>query len=138
MSWLFYAVVSAAAAAATAILAKVGVEGIPSSLATALRTCVVVVFAWMVAAQAGEVRSLTTIPRRSLLFLALSRIGTGISWLAYFRSLQLGPASRVAPIDKMSLPLTVLLAAVFLGEKVRWTVIVGVTLMTIGALITVL
>ena len=138
MSWLFYAVVSAVAAAATAILAKVGVEGIPSSLATALRTCVVVLFAWIVTAQAGELRSFGAIPRRSLLFLALSGIATGISWLAYFRALQLGPASRVAPIDKMSLPLTVLLAALLLGEKVSWTVIAGVTLMTIGALITVL
>ena len=138
MSWLFYAIVSAVAAAATAILAKIGVEGIPSSLATALRTCVVVVFAWMVAALAGEVRSIDSIPRRSLIFLALSGIGTGVSWLAYFRALQLGPASRVAPIDKMSLPLTVLLAAVLLAEKVRWTVIAGVALMTIGALMTVL
>ena len=138
MSWLFYAVVSAIAAAATAILAKVGVDGVPSSLATALRTCVVIVFAWLVAAQAGELRALSTIPRRSLIFLALSGIGTGVSWLAYFRALQLGPASRVAPIDKMSLPLTVLLAYVFLAEKVRWTVIVGVSLMTIGALLTLL
>ena len=138
MSWLFYAVVSAIAAAATAILAKVGVEGVPSSLATALRTCVVIVFAWLVAAQAGELRALSTIPRRSLIFLALSGIGTGVSWLAYFRALQLGPASRVAPIDKMSLPLTVLLAYVFLAEKVRWTVIAGVSLMTIGALLTLL
>jgi len=138
MSWLFYAFVSASAAAATAILAKVGVEGVPSSLATALRTCVVIVFAWLVAAQAGELRALGTIPRRSLIFLALSGIGTGVSWLAYFRALQLGPASRVAPIDKMSLPLTVLLAFVFLGEQIRWTVIVGVSLMTIGALLTLL
>ena len=138
MSWLVYAVISAVAAAATAILAKVGVGGVPSTLATAIRTCVVVIVAWLMVAQAGEWRALAQVPRRSLVFLLLSGIGTGVSWLAYFRALQLGPASRVAPIDKLSLPLTVLLAALLLGETVRWPVVVGVTLMTIGALVTLL
>jgi transporter family protein len=136
MTWLPYALLSAAAAAATAILAKIGVTGVPSTLATALRTTVVLLFAWIMVAIAGELRLVSTLSRRSLLFLGLSGIATGVSWLAYFRALQLGPASRVAPIDKMSLPLTVLLAALILSEKVTWTVILGVTLMTIGALVT--
>ena len=138
MSWLVYAAISALAAAATAILAKLGVEGVPSTLATAVRTVIVVVFAWLMVFQTGEFRSVAAVSRRSLLFLTLSGIATGISWLAYFRALQLGPASRVAPIDKLSLPLTVLLAALLLGERVRWQVGLGVALMTAGALLTLL
>jgi bacterial/archaeal transporter family protein len=138
MSWLFYAFVSAAAAAATAILAKLGVEGVPSTLATAVRTVIVLIFAWLMVFQAGELRALTSMSRRSLTFLTLSGIATGISWLAYFRALQLGPASRVAPIDKLSLPLTVLLAGLLLHETVTWKVALGAALMTVGALITLL
>ena len=138
MSWLGYAFISAAAAAATAILAKKGVEGVPSTLATAVRTAVVLVFAWLMVFQAGESRALATMSRRSVAFLTLSGLATGISWLAYFRALQLGPASRVAPIDKLSLPLTVCFAALLLGETVSWKVAAGVALMTAGALITIL
>ena len=138
MSWIFYAFISAGAAAATAILAKIGVQGVPSTLATALRTTVVLVFAWLMVLVSHELPALWTLSRRSMLFLALSGIGTGVSWLAYFRALQLGPASRVAPIDKLSLPLTVLLAALILSEKVSWTVGAGVALMTLGALVTLL
>jgi transporter family protein len=138
MSWLFYALVSAAAAAVTAILAKMGVQGVPSTLATAIRTGVVLIFAWLMVVQAGELRLVTAISRRSLLFLGLSGIATGISWLAYFRALQLGPASRVAPIDKLSLPLTVILAMLVLSEKVSFTLALGIALMTIGALVTLL
>src|SRR5690242_20739817 len=103
MNWLFYAGLSAIAAAATAILAKVGVENVPSSLATAVRTVIVVVLAWAIVIALGEQRALATISKRSLIFLTLSGIGTAISWLAYFRALQLAPASHVAPIDKLSL-----------------------------------
>src|SRR6476659_2105468 len=138
MSWLFYALVSATAAAATAILAKIGVAGVPSTLATAVRTGVVLIFAWLMVLQAGELRLLTSISRRSLMFLGLSGIATGISWLAYFRALQLGPASRVAPIDKLSLPLTVVVAVLVLAEKVTWPLGIGITLMTVGALVTLL
>ena len=137
MSWLFYAFVSAAAAAVTAILAKIGVEGVPSTLATAVRTVVVMVFSWSLVAALGEHRALATVSRRSLLFLLLSGIFTGVSWLAYFRALQLGPASRVAPIDKLSLPLTVLLAVGLLHEPMNWRLGVGVSLMVIGALLTI-
>jgi transporter family protein len=137
MTWLVSACVSAVAAAATAILAKIGVEGVPSTLATAIRTAVVLVFAWAIVFIVGEHRSLATVSRRSLTFLVLSGLATGVSWLAYFRALQLGPASRVAPIDKLSLPLTIVLAAFVLGETVGWKVAVGVALMTIGALLTI-
>ena len=137
MPWLVYALISAMAAAATALLAKRGVEGVPSTLATALRTVVVLVFAWLMVFQAGEGRVLSSLSKRSLTYLALSGLATGVSWLAYFRALQLGPASRVAPIDKLSLPLTVLLAALLLGETVSWKVWVGVLLMTAGALLTI-
>jgi len=137
MTWLTYAILSAAAAAATAILAKIGVEGVPSNLATAIRTIVITVFAWGIVAVSGEQRALPVISRRSLVFLLLSGIATGVSWLAYFRALQLAPASRVAPIDKLSLPLTIVLAAAFLGEAVGWRLGLGVALMTVGAMLTI-
>jgi transporter family protein len=136
MGWLFYAFVSAGAAALTAILAKIGVAGLPSTLATAVRTVVITVFAWAIVVGLGEQRALSTISRRSLVFLALSGVATGVSWLAYFRALQLAPASRVAPIDKLSLPLTIVLAALCLGEPVGWRLGLGVALMTAGALLT--
>ena len=137
MSWLFYAFISAAAAAVTAILAKIGVEGVPSTLATAVRTVVVLVFSWSLVVALGEHRALATVSRRSLLFLLLSGIFTGVSWLAYFRALQLGPASRVAPIDKLSLPLTVILAVFVLHEPMNWRLGLGVSLMVAGALLTI-
>src|SRR5580765_5844641 len=137
MTWLLYAFLSAAAAALTAILAKIGVEGVPSILATAVRTVVVLVFAWLLVVVANEQRAITALSRRSLTFLVLSGLATGVSWLAYFRALQLAPASRVAPIDKLSLPLTIVLAAVFLSESVGWRLGAGVALMTVGALLTI-
>ena len=136
MTWTTYAAISAGAAALTAVLAKIGVEGVPSNLATAIRTVVVLVFAWAIALGLGEHRALGTLSRRSLVFLALSALATGISWLAYYRALQMAPASRVAPIDKLSLPLTLLFAGIFLGEAMTWRLIAGVTLMTAGALLT--
>lgn len=137
MTWMTYAAISAVAAALTAVLAKIGVEGVPSNLATAIRTVVVVVFAWVIALVAGEHRVLGTMSRRSLVFLVLSALATGVSWLAYYRALQMAPASRVAPIDKLSLPLTLLFAGVFLGEAMTWRLVLGVGLMTLGALITI-
>jgi transporter family protein len=135
MTWLLYAFISAGAAALTAILAKIGVEGIPSTLATAIRSIVVAVFAWLMVIALGEHRVVAAISRRSVVFLVLSGLATGVSWLAYFRALQLGPASRVAPNDKLSL--TILLAAIWLSEPVGWRVGVGAALMTIGALLTI-
>lgn len=136
MSWVAYALLSAVAAAATAILAKVGVEGVPSTLATALRTAVVLLFAWGMVLALGQQRELSALSRRSMVFLALSGLATGISWLAYFRALQSAPASWVAPIDKLSLPLTILFAMLFLGEALTWRAGAGVALMVVGALLT--
>ena len=138
MTWLLYALASALAAAATAILAKLGIEGVPSTLATAFRTTVVLVVAWAAVLALGERQALVSMPRRAWVFLALSGLATGLSWLAYFRALQLGPASRVAPIDKLSLPLTIVLASAILGESITWKVGVGVAMMTAGALLTLL
>jgi transporter family protein len=137
MTWLPYALLSAAAAAATAILAKVGIQGVPSNLATAIRTVVILIFAWAIVLGQGQHHALGKISGRSLVFLILSGVATGISWLAYFRALQLGPASRVAPVDKLSLALTLVLAALFLRETIAWKVAVGVALMVAGALLTI-
>jgi transporter family protein len=137
MQWLVYAFVSAGASALTAILAKVGVQGVPSTLATAIRTIVVLVVGWAMVFALREHRALPSIPTRSLVFLVLSGLATGVAWFAYFRALQLGPASRVAPIDKLSLPLTILLAAMWLGEPLSWRLAAGVALMTMGALLTI-
>jgi len=136
MSWIVYALISALAAAATAILAKVGVEGVPATLATAIRTLVVLVFAWAIAIGLDQQRVIPTLSRRSLLFLALSGLATGVSWLAYMRALQMAPASWVAPIDKLSLPLTLLIAGVFLRETITWQMGAGAALMVLGALLT--
>ena len=136
MPWWVFAFASAGAAAVTAILAKIGVEGVPSNLATAVRTAVVLLFAWGIVVVRGEHHALTAIRGRTLLFLTLSGIATGLSWLAYFRALQLAPASRVAPIDKLSLALTIGLATVILGESVSWKVALGAALMVIGSLLT--
>jgi bacterial/archaeal transporter family protein len=136
MSWLGYALISAVAAAATAILAKIGVEGVSSTLATAIRTAVVTLLAWAIVLGFGEQRALPDVSRRTLLFLVLSGLATGVSWLAYFRALQMAPASWVAPIDKLSLPFTILLAMLWLREPLTWQIAAGVTLMVMGALLT--
>jgi transporter family protein len=137
MPWLTYALLSAGFAAATAILAKIGVQGVPSTLATAIRTLFILPFTWVLVLAAGEHRDIAHLTRRTLLFLALSGIATGLSWLAYFRALQLGPASRVAPIDKLSLPLTIVLAALFLREPISGRLVLGVLLMAGGAVLTI-
>lgn len=136
MTWWMYAFASALAASATAILAKVGIKGVPSNLATAVRTAVVLVFAWGIVFATREHQALRDLKARSVLFLVLSGVGTGVSWLAYFQALQMAPASRVAPIDKLSLAFTVVLAAVVLGESISWKLAAGAALMVAGALLT--
>jgi transporter family protein len=136
MSWWMYAFASAGAASATAILAKIGIKGVPSNLATAVRTAVVLVFAWGIVFATREHHALRDLKGRSVLFLVLSGVGTGVSWLAYFKALQMAPASRVAPIDKLSLALTMVLAAIVLGESITWKLALGAGLMVVGALLT--
>ena len=138
MTWIGWALLSAAFAAATALLAKVGVAHVDSNLATAIRTTVVLVFAWGIALALGKHGELRALDRRTLLFLALSGLATGLSWLCYFRALQLGPASRVAPLDKLSVPLVMVFAWLLLGEKLTPPVLVGGLLITAGAVVMVL
>jgi transporter family protein len=135
MTWLAWALLSALFAGATAILAKVGVEHVNSNLATALRTTVVLVLAWAIAWGAAPAGSLALPGRRTLLFLALSGVATGLSWLCYFRALQLGPASRVAPIDKLSVVFVVIFAAFFLRERLTLQTAVGGVLIVAGSLV---
>lgn len=132
MSWLGWALASAFFAGLTAILAKVGVQHIDSNAATAVRTTVVVVFAWAVVWWSGVAGSITTMSKRTLFFLLLSGLATGASWLCYFRALQLGDASKVAPVDKLSLVFVLIFAAIFLKEKLEWSTVAGVGLVVAG------
>ncbi len=134
MTWLIWALLSACFAAATAILAKLGVEGVDSNFATAVRTTVVVAFAWLVAYVARQPGTFHVSSNRTWLFLGLSGIATGLSWLCYFRALQLGPASRVAPIDKLSVALVIVFAVLFLGERLTWGKTIGGLLIVAGAI----
>lgn len=138
MSWIGWALLSAIFAAATALLAKVGVAHVDSNLATALRTSVVVVFAWAIVLATGKHGEIHSLDRRTVLFLTLSGLATGLSWLCYFRALQLGPASRVAPLDKLSVPLVMLFAWLLLGEKMNTAAVAGGLLITAGAIVMVL
>jgi len=134
MSWFIWALLSAFFAGLTAILAKVGVEHIDSNLATAIRTVVILIFAWGVAL-ATRNQSLSTIANRTWLFLILSGIATGLSWLCYFRALQLGEASQVAPVDKLSVVVAIVLAAIFLHERMTWHHWLGGVLILSGAVV---
>jgi transporter family protein len=136
MTWFVWAILSAFFAAATALLAKLGVAGVDSNLATAIRTSVVLVFAWLVViVTRGGAPSTSSISGRAWLYLVLSGVATGLSWLCYFRALQLGPASKVAPIDKLSLVLVVAGAALFLKEQVSAGAVLGVFLILGGVLV---
>lgn len=135
MTWLGWALLSAVFAAATAILAKIGISGIDSNLATAIRTTVVLVFTWAIAIALDKHGALAAIGRRSWLFLVLSGLCTGLSWLCYFRALALGPASSVAPIDKLSVILVMALAWIFLGERIGPMQAAGGGLIATGAVL---
>jgi transporter family protein len=135
MTWVVWAMLSAMFAAATALLAKVGVEHIDSNLATAVRTTVVLVFTWAIALSLNAHHGLSSIGRRSWVFLVLSGLCTGLSWICYFRALQLGPVSGVAPIDKLSVAIVILAGWLFFGESMTPMKIVGGSLITAGALV---
>ncbi len=138
MNWVPFAILSAVFAALTAILAKIGVEGINSDLAVAIRTTVILVFAWTLAYARGGTQAIATVPQRAWIFLVLSGLATGLSWLFYFKALQLGPASKVAPVDKLSVALTILLAFIFLSEKPTLGSILGGSLVAAGVLVVAL
>ena len=135
MSWFHWALLSALFAGLTAVLAKVGVKDVDSNVATAIRTVVILVFAWAIALAGGGREALATVPRKAWLFLVLSGLATGASWLCYFRALQLGEASKVAPVDKLSVVFAIAFAALFLREKLTWQHWVGGALIVGGSLV---
>lgn len=132
-SWQFWALGSAIFAAITAITAKIGVKGVDSDLATAIRTVVIGIFAWAIVWHGGASGEIGKIGQRTWLFLIVSGLATGASWLCYFRALQLGPASRVAPVDKLSVVFVIVLAALFLGETLTWRAALGGGFIALGA-----
>jgi transporter family protein len=134
MNWFTWALLSAFFAGLTAILAKVGVQQIDSNMATAIRTVVILIFAWSVALWTDP-QPLSSIGKRTWTFLILSGIATGLSWLCYFRALQLGEASRVAPVDKLSVVVAIVLAAIFLHERLTWHQWIGGALILSGAIV---
>ena len=138
MNWFFWAFLSACFAALTAILAKVGVEHINSNLATAIRTSVILVFTWGIAFATGGAPQLAVIAPRTWLFLAASGIATGLSWLCYFRALQLGEVAKVAPVDKLSVAIAIILAVIFLHEKLRLHEAIGAGLIVLGVIVMVI
>lgn len=136
--WLLLALGSAVFAALTSILAKVGIDGVNSNLATAIRTGVVLIMAWGMVFLTDAQGGISSISRRSWLFLILSGLATGASWLCYYRALQLGEASKVVPVDKLSVVITLALAFLFLHEKFTWKAGAGAVLITVGTLLMVL
>jgi transporter family protein len=137
-TWIIYAILSAFFASLVAIFGKIGIKGIDSNLAVAVRTVIIVVFAWGIVLWSGVASQLKTWSRHTWLFIVLSAIATGLSWLFYYRALQLGEASKVAPIDKLSVALTILLAFIFLGEQPTYGNVLGGLLVAAGVLVTVL
>ena len=136
--WFIFALLSAVFAALTSILAKVGIDGVNSNLATAIRTVVVVVMSWGMVFLTNAQGGITDISRKSWLFLILSGLATGASWLCYYKALQIGDASKVVPIDKLSVVITLVLAFVFLHEQFTYKSLIGCVLIGIGTLIMVL
>lgn len=133
--WLILAMLSAFFAALTSVFAKVGIDGVNSNLATAIRTVVVVIMAWMMVFVTNSQGGICDIGKKSWLFLILSGLATGISWLCYYKALQIGEASKVVPVDKMSVVITIILAFVFLGEKFTLKSLTGCILIALGTLI---
>lgn len=136
--WVLFAVLSAVFAALTSILAKIGIENVDSNLATAVRTVVVVAMSWLMVFVTNAQSGLTNISKKSWIFLILSGLATGASWLCYYKAIQMGEVSKVVPIDKMSVVITLILAVVFLHEDFNAKSIIGAVLITVGTLVMVL
>lgn len=133
--WKVYALLSALFASLTAIFAKVGVKDIDSNLATAVRTTIILVLTWGIVVATGQMSAIKNVSRYTWIFLVLSGVATGLSWLCYFKAIQLGDVSRVAPIDKLSVVFTIILAGVLLHESLTPRVIIGGLLITAGAIV---
>ena len=136
--WWIYALLSAFFAALTAIFAKVGIKGVDSDLATAIRTVVILVIAWAIAFFRGGTGTIGTLSKHNLLFLCLSGMATGLSWVFYFKALQLGKVSQVAPVDKLSVALAIVLSVLFLGEALTWKTAIGAGLIISGTVVLIL
>ena len=136
--WIIFAILSAIFAALTSILAKIGIEGVNSNLATAVRTIVVVLMAWFMVFITGNQNGIVDISKKSWIFLILSGLATGASWLCYYKALQLGEASKVVPIDKLSIVITIILAFIFLGEPITLKTLIGCCLIVAGTFVMIL
>ena len=136
--WFIFAILSAIFAALTSILAKIGIEGVNSNLATAVRTIVVVLMAWLMVFVTGSQNGFMDISKKSWIFLILSGLATGASWLCYYKALQIGEASKVVPIDKLSIVITVALGFLFLGEQITLKTLIGCSLIVAGTFVMIL
>lgn len=136
--WWIYALLSALFAALTAVLAKIGIKGVDTNLATAIRTVVILLVAWGIVFWRGGLETLPALTRQNWLFLVLSGVATGLSWIFYFKALQLGKVSQVAPVDKLSVAIAILLSVVFLGEVLTWKAALGAVLIIGGTLVLIL
>jgi transporter family protein len=130
--WWIYALLSALFASLTAIFAKIGITGVNSNLATAIRTIVILIIAWGIVLARGEIKGINTLSKQNLIFLIISGIATGLSWVFYFKALQIGKVSQVAPVDKLSVALTIVLSVIFLGEALTVKTAIGAVLIIAG------
>lgn len=133
--WKYYAILSAVFAALTAIFAKIGIKNVDSNLATAIRTCVILFITWGIVFASNSINGVKELTKMNWAFLILSGVATGLSWLFYFKALQLGNASKVAPIDKLSVVITIFLSFIILKETVSWKVVLGGLLIAAGSLV---
>ena len=136
--WWIFALLSAFFAALTAIFAKIGIKGVDTDLATAIRTIVILILAWGIAYFRGSIGSIHTLTRQNLIFLVLSGLATGMSWIFYFKALQLGKVSQVAPVDKLSVAIAIVLSVIFLGEALTVKAAIGAGLIIIGTFVLIL
>lgn len=133
--WWIYALLSALFASLTAIFAKIGITGVNSNLATAIRTIIILILAWGIVLARGEAKGIAKLSKQNLFFLVISGIATGLSWIFYFKALQIGKVSQVAPVDKLSVALTIVLSVIFLGEALTIKTAIGAVLIIAGTVV---
>ncbi|MDB5231135.1 MAG: EamA family transporter [Chitinophagaceae bacterium] len=136
--WWIYALLSALFAALVAIFAKLGMKGVDSDLATAIRTVVIIILAWAIAYSRGVTHNIYALTKQNWIFLVLSGLATGLSWIFYFRALKLGKVAQVAPVDKLSVALAIVLSVVFLGEALTWKTAIGAGMIIAGTIVLIL
>ncbi len=136
--WWLYALLSALFASLTAIFAKIGITGVNSNLATAIRTIIILIVAWGIVAARGEAKGISALSKQNIVFLIISGIATGLSWIFYFKALQIGKVSQVAPVDKLSVALTIVLSVIFLGEALTLKTAIGAVFIIVGTVVLIL